>query len=206
LLGDDGSPTPAVAKLLQAGFSVASADMLDQGEFLSGSQQAADARVGRYGDGKQPWQKAAVYTFGYNRPLFAQRVHDVLTLIRLVQTDEHATQKIHLVGLGPVAGPIVAAARAQAAGAIERAAIDSGGFRFASLDRFGDPMFFPGAVKYGDVPALLALGAPNRLWLAGERSAGGGLSAAYAAAGRADGLTVPDGPADALSAAAWIAR
>ena len=29
-------------------------------------------------------------------------------------------------------------------------------------------MFVPGAVKYGDVPALLALNAPGKLWLAGD--------------------------------------
>lgn len=206
LLADDGSPAPAVAKLLAAGYSVASADLLYQGEFLASSQPAADARVVGYGDGKQPWQKAALYTFGYNRPLFAQRVHDVLTLVRLAQTDEHATEKIHLVGLGPVAGPIAAAARAQAGSAIEKGAIDTGGFRFASLGRFDDPMFFPGAVKYGDLPALLALGAPNRLWLAGEPAGPGAAAGAYSAAGAAGAVTVPTGSPDALSAAAWIVR
>jgi dienelactone hydrolase len=169
LLGEDGAPTPAAAKLLAAGFSVAAADMLYQGEFLTDPQSAGDGRVGAYGNGREPWQKAAVYTFGYNRPLFAQRVHDVLTMLRLVQSDqEHGTQKVHLVGLGPVAGPIAAGARAQAGGAVERAAIDTGGFRFASLKKFGDPMFLPGAVKYGDMRALLALGEPDKTWLAGE--------------------------------------
>ena len=206
LLGDDGTPVPAVDKLLKAGFSVASADLLYQGEFLTESQQGGDARVVGYGDGKQPWQKAAVYTFGYNRPLFAQRVHDVLTMVRLVQTDEHDAEKVHLVGLGPVAGPIAAAARAQAAGAVDKAAIDTGGFRFASLTKFGDPMFLPGAVKYGDLPALLALGAPGTLWLAGEPGGAKDVAAAYGAAGKADALALPGGPADALSAAAWFAQ
>jgi dienelactone hydrolase len=205
LLTDDGAPAPAVAKLVQAGFSVASADLLYQGEFLTESQQAAgEARVIGDGDGRQPWQKAAVYTFGYNRPLFAQRVHDVLTMIRLVQTDEHGAEKVHLVGLGPVAGPIVAAGRAKAGAMVDKAAIDTGGFRFATLTRFGDPMFLPGAVKYGDLPALLALGAPHPLWLAGEANGAKEVAAAYAAAGRADGLTTSSGPAGALSAAAWL--
>jgi dienelactone hydrolase len=206
LIAEDGSPAPGVAELLRAGFSVASADLLDQGEFLTGSRQpGGDARVAGYGDGRQPWQKAAVYTFGYNRPLFAQRVHDVLTMIRLVQTDGHGAEKVHLVGLGAVAGPVAAAARAQAADAVEKAAIDTGGFRFASLDRFADPMFLPGAAKYGDLPALVALGAPGRLWLAGENAAAE-AKAAYAAAGRADALAVAEGAGDALSAAAWIQK
>ena len=206
LLGDGGSPTPAVAKLLGAGFSVAAADLLQQGEFVGESQAGADdARVIPYGDGKQPWQKAAVYTFGYNRPLFARRVHDVLTMLRLAQTDEHGAEQIHLVGLGRVAGPIAAAARAQAGDAVGRAAVDTAGFRFASLERISDPMFLPGAVKYGDLPALLALGAPGRLWLAGEKDDAPEVAAAHAAAGRADSLHVAEGSADELSAAAWIA-
>jgi hypothetical protein len=206
LLADDGSPSAPVSNLLKAGFSVAAADLLYQGEFLTDSQrQSADARVIPYGDGKERWQKAAVYTFGYNRPLFAQRVHDVLTMVRLVQTSEHGAEKIHLIGLGPVAGPIVAAARAQAGDAIDKAAIDTAGFRFASLDRVSDPMFFPGAVKYGDVPALLALGAPGRLWLAGE-SDPAAIKTASAAAGKADAVTVSTGTSDALSAAAWVSK
>jgi dienelactone hydrolase len=207
LLGDGGTPTAAVARLLQGGYSVAAADLLCQGEFLTESQkQGGEARVFPYGEGKEPWQKAAVYTFGYNRPLFAQRVHDVLTLVRLMQTSDHPTEKVHLVGLGPVAGPIAAAARAQAGGAIDKAAIDTGGFRFASLDRVSDPMFLPGAAKYGDVPALLTLGAPGKLWLAGESGNTTLAATAYAAAGKADALKSPTGTPDALSVVNWLAQ
>ena len=205
LLGGDGTPTAAVKKLLDAGFSVASADLMGQGEFLGSSGKDA-GRVAPYGNGKEPWQKAAVYTFGYNRPLFAQRVDDVLTMVRLAKTDEHGTEKVHLVGLGPVAGPIAAAARAQAGGAIDRAAIDTGGFRFASLNRFDDPMFFPGAVKYGDVPALLALGAPGRLWLAGESGGAAGVETAYSAAGATAAVAVAAQGDHDLSAVEWLAR
>ena len=169
LLGDDGAPRPQVAKLLEKGYSVAGLDMLYQGEFLTDAQKGGgEARIVPYGEGKEPWQKAAVYTFGYNRPLFAQRVHDVLTMLKFVQTDEHKAEKVHLVGLGPVAGPIAAAARAQAGGAVEKAAIDTGGFRFAKLTKFSDPMFLPGAVKYGDLPSLLALAGAEKTWVAGE--------------------------------------
>ncbi|HUG66674.1 MAG TPA: hypothetical protein VMM76_02915, partial [Pirellulaceae bacterium] len=34
---------------------------------------------------------------------------------------------------------------------------------------YRDPNFLPGAVKYGDVPSLLALSAPNALWISGEQ-------------------------------------
>jgi dienelactone hydrolase len=203
LLKADGSAKPGVAKLLQAGYSVVAADLMYQGEFLKDAGKAADARIAGYGDRKEAWQKAAVYTFGYNRALFAQRVHDVLTLVRFIQTDEqHGPEKIHLVGLGPVAGPIAAAARAQAGGAIAKAAIDTGGFRFASLDRVSDPMFLPGAVKYHDVPGLLALSAPQPLWLAGEGD-GATVAAAYAAGGQPDALTTAK-TADVSAAVDWL--
>ena len=208
LLQDDGSPKPAITKLLQAGYSVAGPDLLYQGEFLRDAQPGSngDARIAAYGNGREAWQKAAVYTFGYNRPLFAQRVHDVLTMVRFIQTDQHETEKIHLVGLGKVAGPVAAAARAQAGGAVAKAAIDTGGFRFTSLDRLADPMFVPGAVKYHDVPGLLALGAPHPLWLAGESDAPAVTAGAYAASGQPSVLTQAKGPADASPAVEWIMR
>lgn len=46
-------------------------------------------------------------------------------------------------------------------------AVDTEGFRFSTTGIY-DPNFLPGAVKYGDLPTLLALTAPTPLWLAGE--------------------------------------
>jgi hypothetical protein len=172
LLDANGAPHDAIVKLLSAGFSVAGVDLFLQGEFLEDpSKPLADVAVNGYGNGKEPWQRAACYTFGYNPPLFARRVHDVLTAIKFVQSGEYETKQIHLVGLGPEAGPIAAAARAQSGNAIAKCAVDTAGFRFASLDRVTHPMFVPGAAKYGDVPALLALNAPQKLWIAGEGDA-----------------------------------
>ena len=56
-------------------------------------------------------------------------------------------------------GPIAAAARAQAEGAIDRAAIHVGDFRFGKVLDLRSPDFLPGGAKYGDVKGLLALGA-----------------------------------------------
>jgi hypothetical protein len=168
LFGADGTPTPAVMKLLDAKYSVLGADLLYQGEFTADGKPVAEQRMQHYSNGSEGWMQSVCYTFGYNRPLFCQRVQDVLTVVRFVQLDEHAAKTIHLIGLGKVAGPIAAAARAQAGEAITRAAIDTGGFRFASLEKTSDVMFVPGAVKYNDVPGLLALNAPGKLWVAGE--------------------------------------
>jgi hypothetical protein len=206
LLSEGGNPAAPVAKLLESKFSVLAADLFGQGEFTPDAKPVAEQRMIRSGNGGEPWQRAAVYTFGYNRPLFAQRVHDVLTLIRFVQTDEHEAKQVHLVGLGPVAGPVAAAARAQSGGAVNKAAIDTGGFRFASLTKFNDVMFVPGAAKYGDVPALLALNAPGKLWVAGEPGEVEAVKRAYGAAAQSDGIAIAPSDGRADSAVDWIVR
>lgn len=164
ILDDSGRPTPAAQRLLDGGASVVSADLFQQGEFLGGGEKVANQRVV-----PNP-REFAGYTFAYNDTLFAQRVHDVLTLITYVKDDEHAPKRVNLCGFNG-AGPIVAAARAICGADINRAAVDMAGFRFTNLKSYRDPLFAPGAVKYGDVPALLALSAPNPLWVGGETPA-----------------------------------
>ena len=154
---------PGVQKLLDAGVTVFGVDLVFQGEFLNNSQPVAQARKV-----KNP-REAAAYTFGYNYALFAQRVHDVLTVIEFARSGPQAVKHVDLLGLDG-AGPwaAAAAAQAQADHAVACLAVDTAGFRFASLTDFLDPNFLPGAVKYGDLPALLALAAPAKLWLTGE--------------------------------------
>ena len=95
-----------------------------------------------------------------------------------------------MVGLGG-AGHWVAAARAIAGSAIDLAAIDTAGFRFANLTAIDDPDFLPGGAKYDDLPGIIALSAPGPLWLAGESdSALSLISAAYRAAGQPENLTI----------------
>ncbi len=48
------------------------------------------------------------------------------------------------------------------------AVIDTAGFRFVELKSWKDPQFLPGAVRYGDLPGLLALNAPEALCILGE--------------------------------------
>jgi hypothetical protein len=102
----------------------------------------------------------AAYTFGYNPPLFCWRVHDVLTALAAVSALPDAPYTIILHASGTVAGPVAAGALAVSGDAVAEAEIDAGDFRFADLDRLDHPMFVPGAVKYGDLPGLLALRAP----------------------------------------------
>ena len=123
----------------------------------------------------------AGYTYGYNHPLFAQRTHDVLTLVtflRNTKTGHPSPKSVAVAGWGD-AGPIVTAARALAGDAIDRAAVDTGGFRFGKLLDYRDPMFLPGGAKYLDLPGMIALNAPHALWLAGEGAKPEGLGSKF---------------------------
>jgi hypothetical protein len=114
---------------------------------------------------------------------------------------------VDVVGLGG-AGHWVAAARAIAGSAIDRAAIDTAGFRFANVGRIHDPDFLPGGAKYGDLPGIIALSAPHALWLAGENQATAApISAAYQAA-KSDDLTIHQGKSETSEAAAvaWLLK
>lgn len=162
LYASDGSPKPAVRELLNGGATVVGADLLFQGEFLKDGQPIKQTRV------VDNPREAAAYTLGYNHSLFAQRTHDVLTIVKFLRTakiESHPSpSSVGVAGFGS-AGPIVVAARAVAGDAIDFVAADTGGFRFAKLLDFRDPQFLPGGAKYFDLPGFLAVGAPHRLWL-----------------------------------------
>lgn len=203
LFGADGSPKPAVQQLVNAGVTVVGADLLFQGDFLQDGQTVRQTRT------VSNSREAAAYTFGYNPSLFAQRAHDVLTLVRALRAvgvaGQPAASSVQVTGFDS-AGPIVAAARAVAGDAIERAAVDTGGFRFGKLLDFRDPQFLPGGAKYLDLPGFLALGAPQPLWLAGEGDRPELVSDLYRSAGQADRLSVFTGEASGkeMAAARWL--
>jgi len=162
LVKEDGSPKAELQQLLDAGVSVAIPDLLYQGEFLADGKPPTQARKSL-----NP-REFVGYTLGYNHSLFSHRVHDVLTMIAFCRFSKYEPAGVHLIGLGRTAGPIAAAAAFQAGKAVDKVAVGTGGFRFASLTDAYDPMLLPGAVKYGDVPGLLGLVAPHSLWLSGE--------------------------------------
>lgn len=202
LFGSDGSPKYEIKTLLDAGFSVCAADVFGTGELVPAGA-ATPLRNRKVNTNRQ----FAGFTYGYNHPLFAQRVHDILTLVSFVRGDDHKAEKVHVVGLGN-AGPWAAAAKAIAGNAIDRAAIDTAGFRFASLTEFDDPQFVPGAVKYGDLPALIALSAGSDVWLAGEKSIPQFFVDTWKAAGSGTAPTLFQGEesAKANAVAQWLTR
>jgi dienelactone hydrolase len=194
----DGQVQPAVRRLLDAGVAVVGVDLLYQGEFLpDGAAVTETRRV------KNP-REAASYTFGYNHALFAQRSHDVLTMIAFLRQRFPGPATVWVVGLEG-GGAWAAVALTQAREAVAKAALDTAGFRFGGVTAMQSPDFLPGGAKYDDVPGALALAAPTALWLAGEGAAGPAVThAAYAAAGAANALTVVATPASAAAAVAWL--
>ncbi|MHC4072522.1 MAG: alpha/beta hydrolase family protein [Planctomycetota bacterium] len=202
LYANDGAVKPPIRSMLDAGVTVIGVDLLYQGEFVAEGQP----------NKRQRWlpdeEAFAGWTYCYNLPLFACRVHDILAAIAWVKHDDAESNEVDVVGLNGT-GPLVAAAVAQAQGAVARAAIDTAGFRFADLKDIYDIDFVPGAAKYDDLPGLLAISAPTRLWLAGEgQEAPSIVSAAYAAASKAANLTIFSGESQdtAKVAVEWLLR
>ncbi len=179
----DGSIRPELQELIDRGVGVLTADLFMQTE--------KSLRQTRLVTGPR---EVPAYTFGYNHALFAQRVHDVLSIVRYLRLKRDTQPMVGRVSLAAFGrmGPIAAAARAVAGEAFAQAAVDTGGFRFGQLLDYRDPMFLPGGAKYLDVPGLLCVASVQPLWVAGEkdqtlfRSAtlhGDGADARTAAAG-----------------------
>jgi hypothetical protein len=146
----DGKLVPAAEKILDAKAGILAVDVLGTGELSLDKQPIVDP-------------KYAGFTFGYNRPLLAQRVHDILTAVAFVRGNEK-TKQVDLVGWDE-AGPWVMLARALCGDAVARTAADANGFSFDKVKTTDDPMMLPGAVKYGGLYALTGLAAPGELYL-----------------------------------------
>jgi dienelactone hydrolase len=157
----DGTIRPELQELIDRGVGVLTADL-----FLQDDKKLKQTRV------VTGPREVPAYTYGYNHALFAQRVHDVMTITSYLLTPRDASQppikKVSLAGFGQM-GAIAAAARAVTGGAIAKAAVDTGGFRFGQLLDYRHPMFLPGGAKYLDVPGLLCVASTQPLWVAGEK-------------------------------------
>ena len=142
---------------------------------------------------EKAFKGSAVFYYGYNSGVFAERVRDALALIAIIRDDKsHPADHISVAGVEG-AGIVAAAATALSTSTVNQLACDTGGFRFARLDNIWDVNFLPGAAKYGDVPALLSLCAPVKTTVIGENqaSAAGVADTFSAAKGRVDFLSSP---------------
>ena len=175
-----GDLVPEVRRLVAEGYGVVSADLFAQGEF----RRSGDLPVNKNRVVANP-REFAGYTYTYNHSLFAQRTHDVLSVIEWLRTDERGLKQTILVGVNGM-GPIAAAAGAVSGNAVDGLAIDSAAFRFTQINDYRDANFITGIVKYGDVPALLALNAPKKMLVMGDdREKAAVANAAYGASGGA---------------------
>jgi dienelactone hydrolase len=144
-LWSDGVFVPAARSLIDAGFAVVSCDCLGTGSRKLTKPKAVSAVY-------------AGFTWGYNRPLVAERVHDILTLTTFATT-MLKPKLLHMVGWG-AAGPWTGLARVLLGDAITRCAFDMNQFTFANITDMNDAMMLPGALKYGDLVGLLQAMAP----------------------------------------------
>jgi dienelactone hydrolase len=198
LRSGEGALQPAVLRLLEAGVLVVGVDLFGQGP-------EAPERT----RGVENPREFAGYTFGYNHALFAQRVHDVLTVLALLRgpglAGHPAPERVGIAAWGE-AGPIGAAARALAGARVDRAALFTGGFRFGALRDYRHPQFLPGAAKYLDLAGMLAVGAPEATWVGGEAAPLPVVESAYqGAAGSLEWYRGEVGEAP-LDAVRWLLR
>jgi hypothetical protein len=187
--GLKGANTPPFEKLLKAGVAVCMVDVFRAGE------TAQEVNKGFAG-----------YTFGYNRPLVANRVHDILTAVAWAK-GENGVKRIDVIGVGN-AGPWVALARGLCGDAVARTAVDANGFRFESVKDFKDEMMLPGALKYGGLLTLTAVSAPHELLIHNTKGCGPAtyLDAAYEAAGDAKNLVRREDAMDLAAVVDWLLR
>ena len=159
----DGTEKPIVAvqNLLNKGFAVGSADLFLTGAFTADGKPVTETRVVA-----NP-REFAGYTLGYNHPLFSQRVHDMLTVISHTVNNEKSPQAVHIIARNG-AGPHAACAAVIAAEHLKSLVIDTDGFRFSQITNIRDVNLLPGALRYGDLPGMLAAAAPSAISLAGE--------------------------------------
>lgn len=193
------------------------ASVLKDGRFTPEAQKVLDSkgailaveplRVGAGAEAKTyPVNKGyAGYTFGYNRPLLAERVHDILTAVAFAQQHRDKVKTIHLAGFGK-AGPWVALARPLCGDAVARTAADLNQFDFASIKDMDDEMMLPGALKYGGLPTLASLSAPHELLVHNVQGNGSVLQSAYQAAGQAKNLRRDEKQLTTNEVIAWLLR
>ena len=75
------------------------------------------------------------------------------------------------------------------------------------MKRWQDAQFVPGAVKYGDLPSLLSLSAPHRLWIGDESDGLTLVAGAYESWDAADAVTFDRGSGNAVSdAVTWLVQ
>ncbi|VTR92678.1 Uncharacterized protein OS=Blastopirellula marina DSM 3645 GN=DSM3645_20962 PE=4 SV=1: AXE1 [Gemmata massiliana] len=204
-LFEKGKLVPTAQAILDKNIGILAIDVLGTGEQVSGKPFAVDKGF-------------AGYTYGYNRTLLAQRVHDALTAISFIRRSylksgfvlggtEEKGNPVHIVGWDSF-GPIAILAKALAGDAVAKTAADMNQFKFEDIKDTADPMLLPGAVKYGGLGSFLALCAPGEVLVHNHKGTGSGQvsRAAYEAAGAAKNLTRVSEKLDPAKVVEWLVK
>jgi hypothetical protein len=188
-----GKFIPSAKLLVDAGYAVVAPDVLGVGENAFPKPFPVNKTF-------------AGYTYGYNRSVLANRVSDALTLIAFCKSTLNA-KTISLVGWGEF-GPVAILTKALAGDAVAKMAADMNQFRFENIKETDDPLLLSGAVKYGGLPAFLALCAPGEILVHNHKgTASGRISkAAYDAASAANKLTRMEEKLDDMKVVEWLAK
>ena len=208
-LFEKGQVHPAAKALLEKGYAVVAPDVFLTGELKGNWAKADPKKKGPPPDPKDAERypvntSFAGMTYGYNHPVFANRVHDILTSV-LFARDMLKAKTINIIGWEG-AGPWVAAARALCGDAVARTAIDMNQFRFENVKDVTDENLLPGAVKYGGVSAFLALCAPGEVFAHNHQGTHSGQlgKSAYDAAGAGDKLKRQPEKAKPAEVVEWL--
>jgi len=188
---------PLAQRLLERGAAVLAPDVLLTGEYGGDDPYPAPQDARRHGS-------YVGYTWGYNRTLIGNRVHDLLTAVAFAGSLD-GIEAVRLAG-AERAAVWVALASALAGGGVERTVVALGEAPPAFSASLGvdDPDFLPGALRYGGLPYFLALCAPRelRVVLPPEADLDAVVRAAYEAAGARQALARVEHGEDLLE---WIA-
>jgi dienelactone hydrolase len=144
--------TTSAKALVDAGYGVIAPDVLGVGEQVNQDPKKDPFAIDK---------NYAGLTFGYNRTLLANRVHDLLTTIAMAKYKLNA-KMVHLVGWGE-AGPWAILAKGLAGDAVEKTATDLNKFDFEKITSVTDPMMLPGAVKYYGMGSFVVLCSPGSM-------------------------------------------
>jgi hypothetical protein len=135
----------------------------------SPTSSTTTAAATKKADPKRP--SYAGFTLGYNRSPIAQQACDLLDLIARVRREHRDAKSISLIATG-AGGPSALLARATAGDAIDRAAIDLGGFDFDQVANDDDPRMLPGALKYGGIYGFVPLFDTGQTLISNARESG----------------------------------
>lgn len=189
-----GKLVPAARRILDKKAVILAPDLFLTGEFRGEKTPAVNDQF-------------AGYTFGYNRPLLANRVHDILTFLGHTRLYSVSGKKVHLLGFGQ-SGPWVLLARALCGDAVRRTAVDCNQFDFDHVTTTSDEMMLPGALKYGGLASFASLCTPWELYLHNFRAFSriDWIKDAYKASGAADSLKLQTEKASDDKIIDWLLR